>query len=234
MASYVAIIDGTGDFSNASYAASMAHSFCKQMDGAAGDATFYQRGPSNDGLSVKSKAESAASWLIERYRYDMNARIYLAGYSRGASAAVMAAEILEHTREQISVSGLFLFDAVARHIYSGGEVIPGNVEFAAHAMRTDDPAFVKKYAHTIGLLLGNPARPSFGHTATTTAWGGFNRQPVIYEQHVFTGSHGALGGVGWPHVTEDPDCQEQVARWMNIRLSGRGLRGALRSVPPRG
>ena len=46
----------------------------------------------------------------------------LAGYSRGGSAAILAAEQLD--KEKVNVDALFLFDAVARHRFSGGEVIP--------------------------------------------------------------------------------------------------------------
>jgi len=225
MPTAIAIIDGTGDFSNSSYALSMQHSFCKQMDGVAADSCFYQRGPSNDGLSVRHKARAAADWLIKAHKANPRVQLCLAGYSRGGSAAVYAAEFL-NSEGKIPVHALFLFDAVARHIFHGGEVIPANVAYARHAVRTDDPTFVAKYNGTINGGMGNPARPWFGHTALK------HQGAVDYQDWGFLGSHGALGGVGWNFVIEDPACQTDVANWMNRWLGARGLRPILRSWPP--
>jgi hypothetical protein len=149
----------------------------------------------------------------------------LAGYSRGASAAIYAAELLEETRDR--VDSMFLFDAVARHVYHGGEVIPANVSYSRHAMRSQNQTFVAHYEGTIGWP-SNPTRPSFGNTGVRHRGGG------DHERRVFTGSHGALGGVGWRVVHEDAHCQVQVARWFNGIFRSRGVGVTLVPVSPSG
>ena len=123
------------------------------------------------------------------------------------------------------MDSLFLFDAVARHIYPGGEVIPANVRYSRHARRSQDAAFVKKYEGSIGTGQ-NPCRPSFGNTGVTYKGGGDHRAMI------FKGSHGALGGVGWKIVTEDATAQVAVAGWMNAAFAERRLSVAVRSFAP--
>ena len=217
----MAVIDGTGDWSDTSYAKGMHDSFCSQIARQLPGDSYYQRGPSNDGLSVRSKAVSAAEWL--KSRQNLPVRLMLAGYSRGASAAIYAAEFLE--AEGVPVAGLFLFDAVARHIYAGGEVIPANVAYSRHARRSQDSAFVAKYEGSIGRGQ-NPCRPSFGNTGTTFKGGG------DHEFTIVKGSHGALGGVGWKIVSEDADAQERTAGWMNGWFNAKNVPVALRSYAP--
>jgi pimeloyl-ACP methyl ester carboxylesterase len=218
----VAVIDGTGEWSDDDYKTSMAHSFCSQIFGQEGSAKYW-RGPSNDGFSVRSKAHDVAEWLAGA---PLGCKFMLAGYSRGASAAIYAAELLKEKGRE--VHSLFLFDAVARHIFPGGEVIPSNVLFSRHAKRTDDPSFIAKYEGSINLGGGNPARPWFGHTGVTHIGHG------SHKMRTFVGSHGALGGVGWKHVGEDARCQEQVAVWMTKRMTQRGLSVVLKSHAPGG
>lgn len=227
---HLAIIDGTGDFLNKNYANSMRHSFCHQMAGRHSGVSFlYQRGPSLEGYRVKDKAEAAVAYLMEKKQQHPQTKLFLSGYSRGASAAIMAAEIL--SARKIHVDGMFLFDPVARHIYQGGEVIPANVDKAWVAVRSLDPQLVAKYESTniplISQLTRNPMRPSFGSTGTKY----LGPQGNCHVRH-FRGSHGALGGVGWKHVTEDVACQLHVAKWMNHALHSMGLKINLHSFPP--
>ena len=224
MRQVMAIIDGTGPWRNATYEKAMQHSFCKQISERMRCNAFYRRGPSFDGFRVRHEAHDAAKWLIAAHRVDPDAQICLAGYSRGGSAAVYAAELLKD--KEIPVYALFLFDAVARDIWTHGRVIPTNVAYASHAVRSNNAAFVKKYDGRIGGGIGNPARPWFGHTARK------HKGATEYHEQEFLGSHGALGGVGWKDITEDADCQWQVAAWMNIRLGACGLPACLRSFPP--
>ena len=49
----------------------------------------------------------------------------LAGYSRGGSAAMMAAQILN--KQGLRVDAMLLFDPVARHASESREIVPGNV-----------------------------------------------------------------------------------------------------------
>jgi hypothetical protein len=43
-----------------------------------------------------------------------------------------------------------------------------------------------------------------------------------------------MGGVGWRFVTEDGDCERQVAEWMGDHLAARGVEAALQAVSPQG
>jgi hypothetical protein len=199
----------------------MTNSFCTQIVSGVGASAKYWRGPSNEGFSVRSKARAAADWLAGGPKGDT---LMLAGYSRGASAAIYAAEFLQD--QGLKVDSLFLFDAVARHIFPGGEVIPANVGFSRHACRTDDATFVGRYEGSINSGMGNPARPWFGHTGLSYVGSG------DHAACEFIGSHGALGGVGWKQVAEDPKCQAAVAIWMNKILAQRGLSVVLEARDP--
>ncbi len=221
----MAIIDGTGVWNDKDYAVSMHDSFCAQLGRQLGQDAYYQRGPSGDGTSVRSKAVAAYDWIMAKHEANGSDRLMLAGYSRGASAVIYTAEFLEE--KGVPVDSLYLFDAVARHIYPGGEVIPDNVHFSRHARRSQDPAFVAKYEDSIGYG-ENPTRPSFGQTGTSYLGSG------DHSYATFLGSHGALGGVGWSVVTEDPACQRAVAAYMNGALLARRVNVALTAVSPTG
>ena len=224
----MAIIDGTGDADLSKYKADMKNSFCVQLERALKSDAYYQRGPSSAGLEVAAEAWRAARFLIDAYQQDKNTRLMLAGYSRGGSAAIMAAELL--AAASIPVDSLFLFDAVARHVYPGGEVIPANVKFSRHARRSQDVFLVLKYEGTISDGVGdtsNPMRPSFGNTGLQ--WKGHGDHELATS---FIGSHGALGGVGWPFILEDPECQRNVACFMNGHLLARGVHVQLKAKDP--
>ena len=236
----MAIIDGTGPSEDLEYGESMRHSFCSQM----GDALIsqnrgeYWRGPSWHGLEVESSANKAYNYLLKVHHENPKLRLMLAGYSRGGSAAIMVAELLE--KKNIEVDALFLFDAVARHKEPGGEVIPKNVLYSRHARRDLKAPLIVKYEGTFSdleikgfsLVNGsNPMRPSFGNTGLS--WRTREDGRGDHERAVpFPGSHGALGGVGWSFVTEDESCQKRVASWMNAQLKSKGVWHGLKSVRP--
>lgn len=242
---YMAIIDGTGEADDAAYTKSMQHSFCRQLANRLGERhALYVRGPSAAGTETPACAQEAFTWLqrIDACVLKSHRRLMLAGYSRGGSAAIMVAEML--AQRGIEVDSLFLFDAVARHASSGGEVIPANVRFSRHARRDQSLTFVLRYESTFSDLqdskvdvLGlanffaasNPTRPTFGNTGLT--WYGDGDHQVATA---FKGSHGALGGVGWSFVQEDTQCQEDVARFMNGHLAARNVPVKLVAVPPEG
>jgi pimeloyl-ACP methyl ester carboxylesterase len=225
----VAVIDGTGDYNDASYNASMRYSFCNQIAGQLGDAARYERGPSTEGDRVHERGERAAEFLEDGHRRGAH-RLILAGYSRGGSAAIMAAEILKKQGKGIAVDAMFLFDPVARHASKGGTVVPANVSLLYIARRRLDPTMVAKYDHTIGPLghsiFHNPIRVFFGETATRHA---ASVRAVVSD---FLGSHGAIGGVGWKHVTEDTECQKQVAAFMNRAFAKTSVPVRLTAYPP--
>jgi hypothetical protein len=228
----MAIIDGTGPGDDREYSESMKNSFCKQLGNALEHKKIgrYWRGPGAAGTEVDEEAAAAAGYLLAMHDTNPNLRLMLAGYSRGGSAAIMAAEILE--KQNVPVDALFLFDAVARHIYSGGEVIPKNVHFSRHARRELNWHMVLKYEGTFSdvggvVNMSNPMRPSFGNTGLT--WRGDGDH---LPAKPFKGTHGALGGVGWGFVPEDIACQKAVAKWMNEQLASRHAWHGLKSIPP--
>jgi hypothetical protein len=155
----LAVIDGTGPYNDATYNKLMHFSFCSQIARQIGAAARYERGPSIEGYRVHERGERAAKFLQDGYRGGARS-LMLAGYSRGGSAAIVGAEILE--KQGRAVDALFLFDPVARHASEGGEVVPANVALLFIARRRLDPALVAKYDHTIGplrhALFHNPMR----------------------------------------------------------------------------
>lgn len=216
----LALVNGTGP-KGAAYDEVMKTSFCYQLSQKLGEKSFYLRGPTLFGHEVRDEARAVYHWLRSAYDADRGTRLMVAGYSRGGSAAIMACEMLEH--DQIPVDSLFLFDAVARHEFPGGSVIPANVRFSRHARRSLAAEFVERYEGALkqlGLLgaLQNPIRPSFGNVGLQWRGEGDHR-----PAETFLGSHGAVGGVGWRVVVEDSDCEQQVARWMTEHLRGRGV-----------
>lgn len=214
----IAIIDGTGDWNDGDYAVNMATSFCSQLRHRFSASAQYERGPSLEGYRIRERGVRAARFLIQA-RKNGAEQLFLAGYSRGGSSCVYAAEILRDAK--LDVDGLFLFDPVARHLTSGGEGIPANVKVSRVALRSLDPVIVRKYEGTIDGGLGNPMRPSFGSMAVLPAGQG------KHDMRYFIGSHGALGGVGWTHVREDPACQKSVANYMNEGFAEFGLKSNL-------
>jgi pimeloyl-ACP methyl ester carboxylesterase len=244
---YIAIVDGTGAFRDKVYASDMANSFCAQLGRAPAYRTYYERGPSTDGVRMAGRAERMAAFLKNARASDPEARLFLAGYSRGGSAAIMAAERLAPLN--VRVDAMFLFDPVARHIRAGGEIIPGNVAKVFAAYRSLDPKLLVEHessfatlskavanssvfrtlspgtallAQGAGYLAGDwvhPMRPGFGRTGLTCL-----SPQTEYHSEEFKGSHGALGGVGFKDIEIDKPCQVAVARWMTERLKDVGLR----------
>ena len=234
----LAIIDGTGDFDNTDYAASMSNGFCKQLDTLRGaDASYYQRGPSAAGLEDAYYMWNAVKWLTKMKKQDPSSRLMLAGYSRGASTVLAVASKLKDAGTEID--SMFLFDAVSRQVLLNSSDIVSTVKYCRHAVRTDDAKLVDKYepyavdysALGYRLTVTNPLatnkmRPYFGHVALTAPAG------VDFKSNRFFGSHGALGGVGWKDVPEDVPAQQAIAGWMNLWLKARQVPVSLVSYPP--
>jgi hypothetical protein len=258
----IVLVDGTGRWWNKDYEQDMAQSFCSQMAKSFHGKAEYRRGPSDEGYRFNDKAAEAVHLLVHASFPDAAAlplvgarsRLFLAGYSRGAAIALQAAELL--ALRGIQVDGLFLFDPVER-VPSRGSVcvksIPQNVRFSRIASRSLDPAIVAKYEGTLVIkpynllplatksnarvleklpfvgkdpLLGNPIRPEFGTFIVNPCGIG------DHQTKTFTGSHGALGGVGWADVKpEDKDCQEAVATWMNEAFRSLSLHIQIEAPP---
>lgn len=236
MAIAMGIIDGTGAFSDADYAKEMRNSFCKQLADGLGSQAYYQQGPWIEGTNDAMKMYRTAEWLTARHRRDPSTRIMLAGYSRGAATVSACVNYL--ARSGVKVESLFLFDAVARHVLAYGRTVSANTAYCAHAIRNQEQAWQDKYesflikSETFGTwrnpFASNVTRPYFGGVCTTAESG------VTFDKAIFKGSHGALGGVGWKSVSEDPGCQAQVASWMNGKLRARGVGVSLVSFAPEG
>jgi len=227
----LALVNGTGP-PDPDYETIMRSSFCRQLNEQLQTRSFYLRGPNLLGQEVRGEARRVYGWLRSAYELDDASRLMLAGYSRGGSAAIMACEMLE--RDRIPVDSLFLFDAVGRHEYPGGRVIPANVRFSRHARRSLTADFVERYEGTVpGIrIIGgfeNPARPMFGNVGLRWRGDGDHEPPER-----FLGSHGALGGVGWRFVVEDAACEQAVAGWMNGHLAARGVDARLAAYQPTG
>ena len=241
---YIAIIDGTGPFSEGTYEHLMHNSFCSQMYRTSEGHASYLRGPSADGIKMGVRADWA---VAELENWGGDKRLMLAGYSRGASAAIMAAERLERLGKR--VDSMFLFDPVARHMTEGGEVIPANVDSVSIIRRRLDRDIVERSSHIIPIgptmLFGgttgmatygaasaynyvqNPMRTWFGFTGTTYLG------PKEHKDEVsFAGTHGAIGGVGTADVPEDRGVQDMCAKWMNARFAARRVPITLIAVPP--
>lgn len=151
----IAIIDGTGNWNDDDYRRAMAGSFCRQLESGFVGPTHYERGPSFEGFRIRERGQRAATFLAGVKRSQPDARLFLAGYSRGGSAALFAAHILNEMGS-IGVDGLFLFDPVRMHLTSGGRGIPANVHFSRAAVRdlnsAAGQAFVKRQEDTIPLV----------------------------------------------------------------------------------
>jgi hypothetical protein len=226
----LALVNGTGP-NGPAYDDIMQASFCYQLGSKLGGSkSFYLRGPNLFGQEVREEARAVYRWLKAAHDEDPTVRLMLAGYSRGGSAAIMACEMLAH--DQIAVDSLFLFDAVARHEFPGGNIIPANVRFSRHARRSLAADFVERYEGTLKrmkVLDGNPIRPLFGNVGLRWQGDG-DHQPA----ERFLGSHGALGGVGWRFVLEDSACETAVAAYMSEQLQSRGVDVVLEPYPPQG
>jgi pimeloyl-ACP methyl ester carboxylesterase len=176
---------------------------------------------------AEAEREKRAKIIVDRAMAIGAGTIYLAGYSRGGSAAVIAAQMLAD--KGVPVTGLFLFDPVARHGSASSDVVPANVAAAFTARRAIGAPQMDKYDWALlGDLAGhNPVRNWFGTTATQFASPSTQRRDTVE-----VGSHGALGGVGWKGVSEDIPCQEAVARFFNQALREQQLPIQIESRTP--
>ena len=223
---YMAIIDGTGPWSNDNYDLALMNSFCSQLKNKFAENGHYQRGPKFHGGNTGTFGKEAAKFLINAHKGG-NARLFLAGYSRGGSSALTAANTL--LKSGIAVHGVILFDPVAYHSGSIVRRLPSNVEQSLILVRREDPNFVKKYEGTIhddwapnfaGDYVDNPIRPGWGKAFKNLT----NFCSVEHQHFTILASHGALGGAGWTdrfgevYIEEDVRGQQSAARLTNLAL----------------
>lgn len=251
--SFIAVIDGTGPGDNFEYDLTLINSFCSQLGQKFGGRGYYQRGPEYHGLNTVTFGECAAEYLAMASKFQ-GSRLFLAGYSRGGSSALVAAEALN--KQNIPVSGIILFDPVAKHPGDAVVKMPANVESSLILARDENPDFVKKYARTkkdlpslalkvvpqlnlVSYLPGlgsidNPIRPGWGLKFRNLT----NFCSPEHQYYQILGSHGALGGAGWTdrngevYVEEDVAAQQSAMKYTNDTLRQWGLADKTISVLP--
>jgi hypothetical protein len=217
----MAIIDGSGEWSNDTYRTSFTHSFCRQTADALGSARhpyFYNRGPSSAGLETGPYARRAINWLKQNHAERPREPVYLMGFSRGAAACVTVASFLRSEAPKLRITAMFLFDAVDRSIFTDAETVPGNVDVCHHIVRdySWNTWWEGKHRHNRWYFNSDALE---GERGVEMDIGG----PVL-------GSHGAIGGTPWPDNARDPQAVITVANWMNSRLSRHRLPRALNAA----
>lgn len=170
-------IDGTSIYwDDAKYRQQMQGSFIHQLDATTCERNHrWFRGPTISGIQDRWIANEALN-LIRDWRLRLgDRRVVLAGYSRGGAVAIYVARQLERETwaRGLKVACLALFDAVDRDPLIDAREIPGNVEYAYHAMR--DPAVGSRWY--------------FSNCGQTIC------QPGKLEPRKFFGTHAALGGL---------------------------------------
>jgi hypothetical protein len=185
----LAVIDGTGEWSNDAYNKSMKNSFLNQI---ISESNIYPkkyfRGPSVLGLESAPIVVEVLNWIRQNLNNGYPPVLYLAGYSRGGAIAIdIANEIKSLVKYRFDVFNskwrdlnanikcLALFDAVSR-TYLDTDIIPDNVKYACHAVRNS--------------VTGS--RRSFSNTGLQHQIAG-NLEPLKY----FDCTHAAMGGVPW-------------------------------------
>jgi acetyl esterase/lipase len=180
-------IDGTGPGDLHTYATEMREGFISRLVAAMRYDHLhcrYFRGPTLLGTEVRAIAATVVEDVRLYGRRDR--RIVLAGYSRGGAVAILVAQLLKsagwaHDR---TIACMALFDAVDRDVYTDTAVIPGNVQYAYHAMR-DRHAGSRLYFGNCGTRIEPPGR---------------------LQTRTFFATHAGMGGVPWTgdHPVERP------------------------------
>ena len=134
----------------------------------------YFRGPVALGGGLLDAISGGAEFIIGRRKAGVSDPIVLTGYSRGAAGVVAMAKVLQ--RKNIDVRAMLLFDCVDRHLLIDAEVIPNNVEYVFHVVRS----------------------PNSGSRETFSNDGLRYRPPTNYPAaYAFMCTHGGMGGKPW-------------------------------------
>jgi hypothetical protein len=150
------IVDGTGNYSDSDYAASMAASHCNKIYYLNKTSANYWRGPDMFDLVKRTtgiattvfdavmRNEFPPALLAPGMRQSPKTPIRLVGYSRGGAAVVMVANML--AERDVAVDAMFLFDAVSRTTsFTDVDTVPGNVQRCNHAIRNEGAEVVMEY-----------------------------------------------------------------------------------------
>ncbi|HKX29410.1 MAG TPA: hypothetical protein VJ302_17070 [Blastocatellia bacterium] len=181
-------IDGTSEDAfgsntvsrNNNYDEVFANSFVRRICGTEPN-TMYLRGPGylpfNNGLL--DAIHTGRDFILRKRLAGVNEPILLTGYSRGAAGAIVIARMLGFPQHKIAVEALLLFDCVNKDMRIDSDLIPDNVGYVLHVMRSD----------------AANSRKSFGHSGTRPFPGSRTVYPRPKE---FTCTHAGMGGVPWP------------------------------------
>lgn len=153
--------------------------------------SLYRRGPVTLGGGLMRAIDDAVEHIVNSLKNEPNADVLLTGYSRGAAGAVVVAKRLQ--KKGINVKAMMLFDCVDRHLFIDAAVIPNNVGSVLHIRRSKDAR----------------SRESFGNDGTQ--W----NPPTVYQQQMFKGTHGAMGGTYWK-PEGDPPYDPNNPKWREI------------------
>jgi hypothetical protein len=228
-------IDGTGPESPGEYTKEMDGSFCSQI-GSTGNAIYF-RGPTLSGTQTSAIANCVVDAVIAARKKASAGEVMLAGFSRGGCAAIIAARRLKD--RGVRIHSMFLFDAVDMQCSDMhlSQIISDNVSMVAHARTAralPSVAWPPSIA-LISLLISNPRQQKVvdQHPVKSRFYfyntGRFLAGSGSYERKSFVGSHGAVGGVPWPDIEEDPGCALAVAGWMNKQFQNRGVAVTLKA-----
>lgn len=187
-------IDGTGPLDEEEYAAQMRNSFVSytyRQSSVSRGVKHYMRGPWADGMDMGWIVNRGVDFVRYRTERNRDMPVLLMGYSRGGAGVIAVARGLRD--RGIPVAAMMLFDAVDRSPLSETATIPDNVARVRHARRS--PA--------------TWSRRSFSNCGT----GVDNGVTTDYEEALFFGTHGAIGGVHWrrPPVSAETRARFQRA-----------------------
>jgi len=167
-------IDGTGPGDDEEYRLEMADSFVHRLSNRGTLNSKYYRGPNAIGTGLGEAIELGTSYIVGRLGAGIFAPILLTGYSRGATGVVCVAKRLQS--RGIGVDALMMFDCVDRHLSFDAEIIPSNVRFVHHVMRSRRSG----------------SRKSFGYEGLR-----YHPSSTVYSRRYFVCTHGGMGGAPW-------------------------------------
>ncbi|MGD9563922.1 MAG: thioesterase domain-containing protein [Pyrinomonadaceae bacterium] len=173
-------IDGTGSAfvpgsgRDRDYDVAFANSFVSKICKGGGPNKTYFRGPVALGGGLVEAIAGGVRFVQARRAARVTDPVVLTGYSRGAAGAIAIAAQLQ--RLGIGVRALLLFDCVDRHLAVDAEVIPNNVGFVHHVIRSSRSG----------------SRESFGNDGMSY------RAPTVFPAaYSFMCTHGGMGGCPW-------------------------------------
>jgi hypothetical protein len=248
---YVAIIDGTGPYSDQQYSRDFEFSFLHQLAKALGRTRCsYFPGPGTIGLTTRSKANLAVEALHTRREQNRACKLFIAGYSRGGAAAMEVAKMCAYYRadpedyrivpETIPIEGLFLLDPVSKDVFCTGGGITQNVKTTyvmyrdkkiweySPVLKTEDFESYTDKTLAVGFNAVGKNDPDryarkFMENAYPTMETGNSRTRLVDYGAISGASHGAIGGMPWVERWEDQEPCEKAASVFSAWLGANGI-----------